>query len=158
MRFVFSLAILISANAAYAADAPAPMTNGVTFKCTGTEERQVRDLVADASGRLKKGDFLPAEKRPESFEHVFKPTPLRVTTKDGRSVTTTETCEVAGEVYTCITKHGESPMPYVMTFNLSTGAYSATNDDELVKSRRSGTCDMTAAKALMEQAKNTGSK
>lgn len=155
MRFVFSLAILMFANAAAAAEAPAP---GVTFKCTGTEERQVRDLVADATGRLKKGDFLPVEKRPESFEHVFKPTPLRVTTKDGRSVTSTETCEVAGDVYTCTTKHGDSPKLYVMTFNLSTGAYSATSDDELVKSHRSGSCDMAAAKALMEQAKNAGAK
>lgn len=146
-----SVAVVMVANAAVAAEAPSP---GVTIKCTGTEERQVRDLVADANGRLKKGDFTPPETRPETFEHIFKTNTFRVTTRDRSSTTSTETCEVAGDLFTCTTRRGQSPVPMVMEFNLATGAYSATSDDELVKSRRQGTCDTAAARALLEQAKN----
>ncbi|MBX7200560.1 MAG: hypothetical protein K1X51_14425 [Rhodospirillaceae bacterium] len=151
MRVVFGLVGLAIVNAASAAEAPAP---GVLIKCTGTEERQVRDLVADANGRLKKGDFTPPETKPETFEHVFKVNVFRITTRDGRSTTSTETCEVKGDTFTCVTQRGQSPVPYVMEFNLATGAYSAASDDELVKSRRKGSCDMTQARALLEQAKN----
>ncbi len=151
MRAVLSVALLAIATAASAAEAPSP---SVTIKCTGTEERQVRDLVADANGRLKKGDFTPPETKPETFEHIFKANSFRVTTRDRASTTSTETCEVAGDAFTCVTKRGQSPVPYVMEFSLSTGAYSAISDDELVKSRRKGTCDMAPAKALLEQAKN----
>ena len=156
MRVVFGLAVLAIAHVAspgkgWAAEAPSP---GVMIKCAGTEERQVRDLVADANGRLKKGDFSPVETRPETFEHMFKPNAFRVTTRDRSSTTSTEVCEVTGDSFTCTTKRGQSPVPYVMEFNLATGAYAATSDDELVKSRRKGTCDMAPAKALIEQAKN----
>lgn len=155
MRLVFCLGVLAFAGVASAADAPPP---GVTIKCTGVEERQVRDLVADEKGRLKKGDFGPVETLKESFEHMFKPYAFRVIVRDRSSTTSTETCEVEGDVFTCTTKRGQSPMPYVVRYNLATGAYTAANDDELVKSRRSGTCDMAAAKALMEQAKNAPAK
>lgn len=151
MRMLAGLAVVAIAHAAHAAEAPSP---GVMIKCTGTEERQVRDLVADANGRLKKGDFSPAETKPETFEHMFKPNAFRVTTRDRTSTTSTEVCEVNGDTFTCTTRRGQSPVPYVMEFNLATGAYSATGDDELVKSRRKGTCDMGAARALIEQAKN----
>lgn len=150
-RLVFGLAGLVIASAAYAAEAPSP---SVMIKCTGTEERQVRDLVSDANGRLKKGDFSPVETKPETFEHMFKPNSFRVTTRDRTSTTSTEVCEVKGDTFTCTTRRGQSPVPYVMEFNLASGAYSATSDDELVRSRRKGTCDMAPARALIEQAKN----
>ncbi len=160
MRSVFGLAVLMIADlmiahGASAAEAPSP---GVSIKCTGTEERQVRDLVADANGRLKKGDFTPPETRPETFEHIFKTNSFRVTTRDRSSTTSIETCEVQGRAFTCTTRRGQSPVPYVMQFNLDTGEYAATSDDELVKSRRKGTCDMAPARALMEQAKNAPAK
>lgn len=149
-RVLAGLAVIVVVNAAYAAEAPAP---GTLIKCTGTEERQVRDLVADASGRLKKGDFSPPETKPETFEHVFKANTFRITTRDRSSTTSTETCEVKGETFTCVTRRGQSPVPYVMEFNLATGAYAATSEDELVRSRRTGTCDMAPAKALLAQSK-----
>ena len=156
MRVLLSLTTLgIMTAGAWAADAPSP---GVLIKCTGTEERQVRDLVADEKGRLKKGDFSPVETKAETFEQIFKANPFRVVTKDRTSVTNTETCEVEGTAFTCTTKRGLSPTPYVIVFNLETGAYAATANDELVKSRRSGTCDVTAAKKLLEQVKNNPAK
>lgn len=156
MRVLFGLTILgIMSAGASAAEAPSP---GVLIKCTGTEERQVRDLVADEKGRLKKGGFSPAETKPETFEHIFKANAFRVVTKDGSSITNTEVCEQEGAQFTCTTKRGQSPVPYVMVFNLYTGTYAATANDELVKSRRSGTCDMAAAKALLDQAKNSSLK
>lgn len=149
-RSVLALAIFAVIGAASAAEAPSP---GVMIKCTGTEERQVRDLVADANGRLKKGDFSPVETRPETFEHIFKANMFRVTTRDRTSTTSTEVCEVKGDAFTCVTKRGQSPVPYVMEISLTTGAYSAVSEDELVKSRRTGTCDMAPAKALLAQSK-----
>lgn len=156
MRVLFSLAILgIVSTGVSAAEAPSP---GVMLKCTGTEDRQVRDLVADEKGRLKKGDFGPVETRAETFEHIFKANAFRVVTKDGSSTTNTEVCEAEGAQFTCTIKRGQSPVPYVIVFNLDTGTYAATANDELVKSRRSGTCDMAAARALLEQAKNSSVK
>ncbi len=156
MRVLLGLATFVMlTTGARAADAPSP---GVLIKCTGTEERQVRDLVADEKGRLKKGDFSPVETRPETFEHIFKANAFRVVTKDRSSVTNSETCEVEGLQFTCTTKRGISPVPYVIVFNLDAGTYAATENDELVKSRRKGTCDVTAAKALLEQVKNTSVK
>ena len=155
MRVLFGLLTLILMSEAWAAEAPTP---GVMLKCTGTEDRQVRDLVADEKGRLKKGDFGPVETRPETFEHIFKATPFRVLVKDRASVTSTETCEVVGAEFQCTTKHGESSTPYLTVFNLNAGTYAATADDELVKSKRHGTCDMAEAKTMLEQAKNTPTK
>ncbi|MHB1207792.1 MAG: hypothetical protein ACYCZX_19670 [Rhodospirillaceae bacterium] len=152
MRRVLSCLALLSLSAmpCFGAEQPSPQ---VAFKCTGVDERQVRDLVADEKGRLKKGDFLPVEKIPETFEHIFKPTIFRIVVKDRSSVTSTEICEVVGAEFQCTTKHGLGPMPYVIVFNLDTGAYAASSSDELVKSNRRGTCDMGPAKALWEQAK-----
>jgi hypothetical protein len=150
-RFLSCLALLFLTTApGFAAEQPAPQ---VTFKCTGVDERQVRDLTADEKGRLRKGDFLPVEKIPETFEHIFKPTIFRIVAKDRSSVTSTETCEVVGAEFQCTTKHGSSALSALIVFNLDTGAYTASTADELVKSNRSGTCDMAAAKALWEQAK-----
>jgi hypothetical protein len=152
MRRIFScLALLLLSSASgFAAEQPTPQ---VTFTCTGVNERQVRDLTADEKGRLRKGDFLPVEKIPETFEHIFKPTIFRIIAKDRGSVTSTETCEIKGAEFQCTTKHGSSDLTARIVFNLDTGAYAASTADELVKSNRRGACDMAAAKALWEQAK-----
>jgi hypothetical protein len=142
--------VALSAAPALAADQPTPQ---VAFKCTGVDERQVRDLVADEKGRLKKGDFLPVEKVSETFEHIFKPNTFRILVKDRGSVTSTETCEVQGAEFRCTTKRGQGVVPYLVVYNLESGEYAASSSDELVKSNRRGACDMAAVKALWEQAK-----
>ena len=150
-RFLSCLVLLsLSALPVFGAEQATPQ---VIFKCTGVNERQVRDLVADEKGRLKKGDFLPVEKIQETFEHIFKPTIFRIVAKDRSSVTSTETCEMAGAEFRCTTAHGLSALTSLIVFNIDTGAYVASTSDELVKSNRRGTCDMAAAKALWEQAK-----
>ena len=133
---------------AHAAEA----TPGASLKCTGIEERQVRDVVPTDKGALKMGEYGEVQKIPETFEQIFKAKPFRVVVKDNRSVTSTQSCELKGREFTCLIEQPGSKATHSIVFNLDSGAYASVSETTLIKSSRAGTCDMTDAKALLAAA------